>query len=984
MAPRSPGSQLALTLAVVAGLAGAGAADARDDEPAAAVAVRGAALRAEAETAYAWRTEAGEDVLLLEGGDARVNLTVDGAELAADDAVVWLAPEAGGETVRALVALVGGAELTRGEVVRSGERLLVDVRVPRVALGVDQRTAADASRSGIYQAAVALRPGLGTGPVDAPPAYLPGAAAGSPVSFRAGSITTRATEDGTALVLAGGAFLIQERPDGSVLELEGRRAVLFTRLADLAELAGAGRDAEGAVESAYVEGDVRVRFTPPPGGGGEGLAEQRLEAGRVFYEFDTDRAVLTDATLRTREPRRDLPVTLRAETIRQVARGRYEADDAELSFSRFARPEYALNAGRITVDQRDVGGARGTRTAFRADDLTLRAYGLPFLYLPAAGGVVDERPFPLESVALDNRDNFGTGVLTRWGLFETLGLDRPEGTDAGYALDYFSERGPAAGLDFDYARDAVAGDGTATGFAGTFTAYGVYDEGTDDLARRRADIDWDGDLRGRVLFEHEQTFGGDWRGQFRLGYVSDATFLEEWFEREFRDGLPHKAEAYLARSRGTEQFGILIETPTNDIVTVSGLIQEQFTLRRLPEVSYFRSGDRLGDLGGTGFTFYSANTAGLLEFVESDADLFGADEGDLGYRNPGSTPDLDEAFVGLPSAGYTGLDRDPQLTGDFRQQFDFPLRAGPVNVVPYAVARYTGYEESPGEGGDGGDEHRLLGALGLRASVAFVKTDDAVRSELFDVNRVRHVVEPNVHLFASGQTTEREDVYVYESFRDGYSDVKAARLGVRQRWQTKRGGPGRERSVDFLTLDVAVDLFADTPPEVTRPIATQIEPFDAGGFRGLFYETRPENSIARDAVNVQGLWRVSDTTVVLGDLSHNLGEGRLATAAAGLAAERGPRLGYTLGTRYLGEIHTTLAYATARYRLGDKYALAGSYAVNVNGGESRGYSLRVSRGFERYALNFAYFVDQVRDESGVRLSLAPKGFDYDLDLDVGR
>ena len=616
----------------------------------------------------------------------------------------------------------------------------------------------------------------------------------------------------------------------------------------------------------------------------------------------------------------------------------------------------------------------------RADDLTLRAYGLPFFYLPAAGGVVDERPFPIESLAVTNRDDFGTGVLTRWGLFETLGLRRPEGVDGSYGLDYYTERGPAAGLDLDYARSTVADDGTAGSFAGTFTAYGVYDEGTDDLARRRADIDWDGDLRGRALFEHDHNLGGDWQGQLRLGYVSDATFLEEWFEPEFRDGLPHKAEAYLKRSRGTEQFGILLETPTNDLVTVSGLIQEQFTLRRLPEVSYFRSGDQVGE---GAVTFYSANTAGLLEFVESGADFDGSGEGDLGYSNRASTPDVDEAFVGLPSAGYTGLDDDPQLTGDFRQQFDLPLRAGPVRVVPYAAVRYTGYEESPEVGG-GGDEHRLLGALGLRASVAFVKVDDGVRSGLFDVNRVRHVIEPGVHLFASAQTGGREDVYVYESFRDGYSDLSAASVSLRQRWQTKRGGPGRERTVDFLTLDVALDLFGNTPPEVGRPIATDAEPFTAEGFRGFFFETRPENSIARDALNAEGLWRISDTTVALADVSHNLDAGRLATAAAGFAAERGPDFGYTLGVRYLGEIHTTLATASARYDLGDKYALAGSYAVNVNGGESRGYSVRFSRRFERYALNFSYFVDQVRDESGFRLNLVPAGLGYAFDVTPGR
>ena len=43
--------------------------------------------------------------------------------------------------------------------------------------------------------------------------------------------------------------------------------------------------------------------------------------------------------------------------------------------------------------------------------------------------------------------------------------------------------------------------------------------------------------RGRVLWEHQHFFPQDWQVQLRAGYVSDATFLEEYFPRDFRDGL---------------------------------------------------------------------------------------------------------------------------------------------------------------------------------------------------------------------------------------------------------------------------------------------------------------------------------------------------------------------------------------------------------------------------------------------------------------
>ena len=51
-------------------------------------------------------------------------------------------------------------------------------------------------------------------------------------------------------------------------------------------------------------------------------------------------------------------------------------------------------------------------------------------------------------------------------------------------------------------------------------------------------------------------------------------------------------------------------------------------------------------------------------------------------------------------------------------------------------------------------------------------------------------------------------------------DLTKLKLGVRQRWQTKRGLPGRERIVDLLQLDL--DLLAalqDGLPLVARPYA---------------------------------------------------------------------------------------------------------------------------------------------------------------------
>ena len=47
-------------------------------------------------------------------------------------------------------------------------------------------------------------------------------------------------------------------------------------------------------------------------------------------------------------------------------------------------------------------------------------------------------------------------------------------------------------------------------------------------------------------------------------------------------------------------------------------------------------------------------------------------------------------------------------------------------------------------------------------------------------------------------------------------DLFAARLGVRQRWQTKRGPVGNQRIVDWITLDTDATIFPDAEPRQLR------------------------------------------------------------------------------------------------------------------------------------------------------------------------
>jgi hypothetical protein len=649
-------------------------------------------------------------------------------------------------------------------------------------------------------------------------------------------------------------------------------------------------------------------------------------------------------------------------------------------------PSYHIATDKAYIRQVDTNDPRyGTLTTFSAGNATLRSFGIPIFYFPVVSGTMTERGSALRGIHISDSRGFGFGVQTDWGLFESLGVLPPEDLDISYHLDYFSERGPGGGIDAKYGGGFITQTTRQPwNFEGDFTSYLVHDSGTDNLGRYRARIPHDDEWRGRATWEHQHFFPEDWQVQLRASYISDPTFMEEWYERQFETGLPMETSAYFKHQRDTEAFSLLFSFQPNDFVTTSDLQQEQFEIERIPQFTYHRIGDSLFE---DRVTFFSDNTVSALRFKSSDASL--RQQGF--FFNTSQSPRI-PVFPGQPSLGRVGVrgapfvdpadigttitpEGTPLVTGDtnyrtdWRQELDFPVAAGPFKVVPYVVGRLTTYTESPG----GGPEERWFSAAGVRASTSFWKIDNDAHSRLFDINRVRHVIEPEVNLFTSAQTVDNSELYIYDEPIDAINDISAAQIALRQRWQTKRGGPGRQRSVDFFTFNVEANFFANQPP------SDQLQP---KGFRGSFFQSMPEASIPRNSLNFDATWRVSDTFVVLSDLQQNLDEGQLATAALGVAVTRDPRLSYFVGTRYIEDLDSVIASIAMEYALTMKYSvsLAQSYDFgDVDGTVFTSASIR--RRFDRFSAMLTVYHDQNEDESGFRFAVYPEGLGVGIGTD---
>jgi len=347
-------------------------------------------------------------------------------------------------------------------------------------------------------------------------------------------------------------------------------------------------------------------------------------------------------------------------------------------------------------------------------------------------------------------------------------------------------------------------------------------------------------------------------------------------------------------------------------------------------------------------------------------------EGDQGYRfRRGVTP----GQPGLGLMGVTGADGPPDVPqsytdrGDFRQELDFPFSAGRVKVMPYIWGRYTGYSDSP----DGERVDRGLVGGGVRFNTQFWKIDETAQSDLFDIHRMRHIIEPEANFFTSVSNYDPSDLFIYDESVDKTFDVSGVQLALRQRWQTKRGGPGRERSVDVFTFNVEANLYANQPENSDR-IPTD--------FRGLFFSSIPEASIPRNSINADASWRISDTTLLISDAQQNIDDWNLATASVGLIAQRDTRMMYYLGLRYIDDLNSAIGTISTNYELTRKYSIGVTQSYNFAETVDVFSSFAVQRRFDRFIMLFRVYNDSTTSENGFAFGIYPEGLGRGISSDA--
>ncbi|HEY6563587.1 MAG TPA: organic solvent tolerance protein OstA, partial [Pirellulaceae bacterium] len=361
---------------------------------------------------------------------------------------------------------------------------------------------------------------------------------------------------------------------------------------------------------------------------------------------------------------------------------------------------------------------------------------------------------------------------------------------------------------------------------GFIDAWGIDENGLDNLGADRRALTPEEDFRGRVLGQHRQRTDGGWQITGELGLISDRNFLEQYYEREWDQEKDQVTGIEFKRLFDNSSFNVAGYFQVNDFFT-----QTEW----LPRVDYFQLGQ---PLFGDQVTWLSHSHVGYAKM------------------EPATRP-LDPVDAAKFNPLRWEAEREGLRAGT-RNELDFPVELGAVKVVPYVLGEAMHW----GETLTGDEVTRLFGQAGVRASLPMWRIDPSVQNVFFNLNGLAHKVVfeaefsyadadqnldtfplydpldddsqehfrrrfvddtfgglPNVDNFVPIKFDER-----FFAFRSGMQswvtapsaeivdDLMLLRLGARQRWQTKRGIPGRYRIVDWMTLDLGASLF----PEADR------------------------------------------------------------------------------------------------------------------------------------------------------------------------
>jgi hypothetical protein len=773
-------------------------------------------------------------------------------------------------------------------------------------------------------------------------------------------------------VITGGVICtVRDARGGVMLDVEADRAVVWFR-GDTQQLFEQMKTAEGSSTheaEIYLAGHVELRGagTAAPGSPSANLAAQRvLKAEQVYYDMHRGVAVAVTADLQFRRPGVPDDIHLTADELVQVSQNKFEATKAHVFASHLpSDPGLQVIFAHVTVEENKIerrgllgqpivnhrSGETETyvQRLINGENVTFNLEGVPIFYLPVVQGDANDPFGPLHSIAFRNDRIFGAQFYSDFNVWNLLNRDPLPGTRWTADLNEFTKRGPSAGTQFEYTgKDMFGLDGPYTGRVKLF---GIYDQGQDILGGGRGEFDQHPLWRGRVLWDHNQTIDEEYTFQGRLSLLSDKNFLEQYYKIEFDTDINNETYQYFREQKDQWAWTIWSKEHVRNWVTEDVW---------LPRVDGYLLGQSFFDK----FTYNAWGNAGYAEL------------------RPTSLPPP-------PWPPQQPTDKNNE-TGrfDLVQELSLPFYLGPVKVVPYGVLDLTEYTHDL----NGDAEGRVLGGGGVRASLPLSRLYPNVESELFNLNGLYHkmvfssnwtVLQSNEPHTNFAQIDRLNDDATDQALRDIYprqpflnpgngiflatspifdpqlyairqlidnrvdtrDSIDEVQLDLRQRWQTKRGFPGLEHTVDYFTLDTSVSLF----PDADR---------DNFGKSWAFAQ-------------YDATWNAGDRTAVTSTGWVDPFDHGARVFTIGATMNRPDRTNLFVGFRYIDPVDSRAVITSISYVFSPKYAITASSVYDFGTNQGLSNSLIITRIGSDLTMNIGFTYNAILNNFGFQFEILP-------------
>ena len=764
------------------------------------------------------------------------------------------------------------------------------------------------------------------------------------------------------VIVSSGVQLIVDGLVGfGSIDVAADRVVVWTQSQQDLDFGAGFQQDENVPLEIYLEGNIVFR-----------QGDRIIFADRMFYDVRRQQGTVLNAEILSPVPSYQGLARLRAQVLQQVGQDQFIAEGASLTSSRLGIPSYDFRAGQLVFQDFqqpavDPTGApiidpqtgepvvaHNRRLTSRNNVLAIEE--LPVFFWPTFTTNLEDPTFYFERVIFKQDSVFGTQIYTDLNMFELLGVENPpQGVGWDLSVDVLSERGPALGTTVLYDRPDFFGlQGPAFG---VFDAWGIHDDGFDNLGRDFRHLEVPDKLRGRVLSRHRQYFEDGYQLSAEIGYISDRNFLEQYFENEWDEFKDQTTGIEFKRYIDNRSWSIAVDGRLNPFFTQT---------EQLPRLDHYWLGQ---SLLGDSLTWFEHSSAMYSKFQTA---------------NPPADP--------VQAAQWGPLPWEVPATGErlaTRQELDLPFSIGGIKVVPYALGELAHW----GQDINLESLDRAYGQVGIRSSASIWSVTPEIEDDLLNLHGIAHKVVLDVDAGYTDSSQNFDQLQLYdpidddniEAFRRRFpffdfggpppvplqfdervwairsgiggnvtspstelaEDLFAIRMGLRQRWQTKRGPEANRRIIDWITFDVEGTFFPDPDRD------------NFGESIGL--------------VNYNFVWHVGDRLSMVSDGYFDFYADAPRYITVGGFLNRPPRGSLYLGIRSLeGPISANVIAAAYSYRMSPKWASTFGTTFNIGNGGNIGQNFAVTRIGESFLVTLGVNVDASKGNVGANFAVEPR------------